>query len=180
MPTAHRLELPTPWWIHNALHVSWTELFHIASNPIWNPPDLVLHLWCYRYISRIILDHSIIQIWIFNPESRNITRISDLNLPSRLVQKLVTSPLPDLRINRPTTVILRSTSKMCIILGSIMVLRSQLFMVTPSRQETVFLVAEQTTIHSHCNRVFLRRWGDVNIKALWHLETCRVIKEIHR
>jgi len=31
--------------------------------------DILLHLWCYRYTSGIIRDHSIIQIWILNPNS---------------------------------------------------------------------------------------------------------------
>ena len=36
----------------------------------------VLRRGCYRYTYRIIQDHSIIQIWILNPTSRIITRIS--------------------------------------------------------------------------------------------------------
>jgi len=69
--------------------------------------------------SGIILDHSIILLWIFDPESRIITRISVLDQPSRLVHQLVTSPLPDLHINRSTTVVWPTTNKMCIMFGSI-------------------------------------------------------------
>jgi len=47
----------------------------------------------YRMVQSIL-------IWIFNPESRIITRISILDLPSRVVHQLVISPLPDLRLNR--------------------------------------------------------------------------------
>jgi hypothetical protein len=36
----------------------------------------MLRLWCYRKTSRIIQDHLIIQIWIFNLNSWNMTRNS--------------------------------------------------------------------------------------------------------
>ena len=42
----------------------------------WSRPPSAspLRLWCYRKTSGIIQDHSIIQIWIFNPKSWNIAR----------------------------------------------------------------------------------------------------------
>jgi len=134
----------------------------------------LFRLWCNRYICGVILDHSIILIWIFDPEPRIITRISALDLPSRLVHQLVTSPVTDLYISRSTTAIRPTANTMCIILGSIMVIGSLLSMVTPYRQETLLLVADQTSIHSCPNGLFLGRWGVVSTRALWHLEICRV------
>jgi len=98
-----------------------------------------------------------ILIWIFDPESPIITRISVLDLRFRLVYQLVTSPLPDLEINRSMTWIRSLASKMAIIIGSIMIMGSLLLMDTTYRQETLFLVAKQMTIHSHSNGLFLWR-----------------------
>jgi len=106
-------------------------------------PSSVLRLWCYRYISGITLDHSIILTWIFDAESQINSWISVLDLPSRLAHRLVTSPLLDLRINRSTTAIRPGTSKMCIIFGSIMVLESLLSMVIPSHRPNHYLLMLQ-------------------------------------
>jgi len=120
--------------------------------------DPLLHLWCYRCISGIILDHSINLRWIFDPESQIITRISVLDLPSRLVYQFVISPLPDLHIDRSTTAIWPTANKMCIIFGStLIVVGYQLLVVTPYRQETLFLVADQSTIHSRSSGLFQGR-----------------------
>jgi len=119
--------------------------------------DPLLHHWCYRCISGIILDHSINLRWTFDLESQIITRISVLDLPSRLVYQFVTSPLPDLHIDRSTTAIWPTAKKMCIIFGSMMVVGYLLLVVTPYRQETLFLVADQTTIHSRSSGLFQGR-----------------------
>jgi len=149
---------------------------HGVQDAIHHAPELaVLRRWCYRYSSGIILDHSIILIWIFDPESRIITRISLLDQPSRLVHQLVTIPLPDLHINRSITEILSMANTMCIIFGSIMVVGSLPLMVTPYRQETLFVVVDQATIHTRSIGLFLGWWGVVSIRALWPLEVCRVI-----
>ena len=105
-----------------------TSLIHLCDQAlyVWSQVDTIwirtseelLCLWYYRYISGIILDHSMILIWIFDPESRIITRISVLDLLSILVHQLVISPLPDLHINRSTTAIWPTANMMCMILGS--------------------------------------------------------------
>jgi len=41
-----------------------------------------------------------------------------------------------------------STNTISIILRTVLVMEARLLMVIPDRQETIFLVAEQTTIHS--------------------------------
>jgi len=75
----------------------------------------MLCLWCYRYNSGIVLDHSIILIWILDPQSRTIIQISTLDLPFRFVQQLVTSPLPNNHMNRSMTAVTQRASRMCII-----------------------------------------------------------------
>jgi len=67
---------------------------------------------------------------------------------------------------------------MYIILWSVQVATSLFSMVTAYRQESLFLVADQTTIHSCSNGSFLGRWGVNNIRLLWYFEICRVICEI--
>ena len=63
------------------------------------------------------------------------------------------------------TVIWPNASKMCIIFGSRVVVGSPVSMVTPYRQETLFLVANQLAIHSCYNGFFIGRWGVVKIRA---------------
>jgi hypothetical protein len=53
------------------------------------------------------------------------------------------------------------------VIGSLLLL-----MVTPYLQETMFLLAEQTTILSCSNGLFLIRQVVVNMKQLQHLEIC--------
>jgi len=130
----------------------------------------VLRLWCYKYISGIVLDHTIILIWILDLESRIDTSISLLDVPSRLKHQLVTSALPNLHINWSTTAIRPSASKMYNIFWWVMVAGYQLSMVTPYRQETLFVVAEETTIYSCSNGWFQDKWGVINIRGLTHLE----------
>jgi len=161
---------------------SWPRLVKTRWNVDWIvsdiqilPSHVVLRLWCYRYISGSLLDHLIMLIWILNLVSRIITRISVWDLPYRLVHQLVTSPLPDRCINRSTTAIRPSTSQMCIIFRSVIVIGPQLTIVTPYRQETIFVVAEQTTVYSCFNGSFHERWGVINITPLSHLDICRVI-----
>jgi len=107
---------------------------------------ILLRLWCHRYTSGIIQDHSIIQIWILDPKSWVITPISLLNQPSGFVHLLVIFPLPYLRTNWSMTAIKPSTYRMCIIFRLVLVVGSVLSMVIAYRQETLFVVAEQTTI----------------------------------
>jgi hypothetical protein len=69
--------------------------------------------------------------------------MSVFDLPSRLVYQFLTSPVPNLRINRITTAIKTSTGKLCIIIKSVLVVEFVLAMVTSYQQETLFLVADQ-------------------------------------
>jgi len=140
----------------------------------------VLRLWCYRYTSGIIWDHSIIQVWIFHSKSWIITWISWLDQPSGSVHLLVVSSSPYLCITGPTTAIEPSAYKMCIICRSVLVVWSLMSMAIPYRQESLFLDAEQTAILSCSNSLVLGRWGVVNIKPLLHLEIDRVIYEISK
>jgi hypothetical protein len=64
---------------------------------------------------------------------------------------------------------------MCIILKSVMVVGSQLTLVTPYQQETLIQVADEMTILSYSSGLFLIRGGVVNIKLLQHFEISRVI-----
>jgi hypothetical protein len=98
-------------------------------------------MYCYAFgvtgiYLRIILNHSIFQIWIFDPESRIITGISVLDLRSRLVNRLVISSLLDLSIKQSMTAIKPITSKMCIIFNTPMVVEALWLMVTAYRQQT--------------------------------------------
>jgi len=111
----------------------------------------------YRYISGIILDHSIILIWILHLELQVITRISILDLPSRYVYRLVTLILPDVHIIGSMTANSPSPSKMYIMFRLVMVTGYLLLMVTPYWQEFIFLTANQITIHSCSNGSFLTR-----------------------
>jgi len=61
------------------------QFYHIFNNDIDLWLLFVLRLWCYSYISRIIQNHSMIQILILDPKWRTITQISLLNVPSGLV-----------------------------------------------------------------------------------------------
>jgi len=118
----------------------------------------VLRLWRYRYTYGIIQDHSIIQICTVDSKSSIVTQISYLDQTSGLVHLLVISPLPCLHINRPTMAAIElSANKMCITLKSVLVVGYLSSMVIPYRQETLFLVTEQTTIHSCSSGVFLGR-----------------------
>jgi hypothetical protein len=109
------------------------------------------------------------------PKSWIITLISVLNLPSRLVHQLVTSPLLDFCINGSMTASRLSMNKIYIIFRSVLVVGSLLAMITSYRQETLFLVVEQMTIHPYSNGLFLMWWDVVNIKPPWHLKICKVI-----
>jgi len=91
---------------------------------------------------------------------------------------LLISPSPNLRINDPRWQLSQSVNTMCIIFESARVAGSLFSMVTPYRWEIVFLVTDQMSIPLCFNRLFLRRWGVVNIRLPWHLEICRVILEI--
>jgi len=115
---------------------------------------------------------------MFDPKSRSVTRISILDLPFGFVHLLVISPLPDLCINWSMTTVKPSANIMCIIFGSVRVTTSLFSMVTPHQQESIFLVADQTTIQSCRDGSFLGRWGVINIRLPWHLKICRVIWEI--
>jgi hypothetical protein len=136
---------------------------------------VLLHLWWFSYISRILLDHLIIQIWILDLESRIISWISVLNIHSILVHQLVTSPLSDIDINRSITVTRRRARMMCIIVRLVIAVGRQWWMVTPDWQETVFLVAEQMTIHLCSSGSVLERGGVINMRALTNLDICRVL-----
>jgi len=138
----------------------------------------MLRLRCYSYISGIIQDHSMIHVWMIDPESRTVTRIAILDLPSGFLHLLVISQLPDLCNNWSMTPVKPSSNKMCIIFGSILVATAPFSMVTPYRQARLFLVADEMTIQSCSNGSFLRRWGVVNIRLPWHLGICRVMWEI--
>jgi len=134
-----------PWWWVNSMHRIDQVLYRPCTAYI-EYYIILLRLWCYRYTSRIIQDHSIIQIWILNQMSWVITGITLLDQPSGFVHLLVISPLPDLHTNWSTTAIMPSADRMCIIFRSVLVVESLLSMVIAYRQETLFIVAEQTTI----------------------------------
>jgi len=163
---------------------SWAELT-MMMRYVWKSIEEVRHLviqlvlcpWCYSYISGIIHNDSIIHIYMFDPNSRTVTRISIWDLPSGFGHRLVISPLPDLCINWSMTTVKPSVNKMCIIFGSVLVATSLFSMVPLYGQECLLLVADQTTIQSCFNLSFLGRWGVVNIRLPWHLEICRVIWE---
>jgi len=73
-----------------------------------------------------------------------------------------------------------STNKMYIMYISELVIGSLLLVVITYRQETCFLVTEQTTILSSSNGSFHGRWGVVNIRTLWHVKIWRVIYKTSR
>ena len=81
------------------------------------------------------MDYLVILISILDQESRIITRICVLHLPSRLVHQLVTSPLPDLHINGPIAAIKPLANKMCMIFRLVLVVVSVLSMVSSCWQE---------------------------------------------
>jgi len=124
------------------------------------------------------MDHSIISIWILDPESRIISRISELDLPSRSIAQFITSSLTNLHHNSSTPTIMPSTWKMYIIPGFVMVVEYRLLMVASCWPETLFLVAEAMTINWCCKCSFLDRRSVVNIKSWMHLEICREIYNI--
>lgn len=149
-----------------------------STTSVWHHIPRLLRLHCDMYISRIILDHSIILIGIFYPKSQIITWVSFWLYFPDWSTKLVTSPLCNLRINRSTSVIELSTNKVWTISRSVLVVQSQSSLFTTYQQETLILVAEQTTILSCSNGSFLTRWDVINIKPPCLLKICRVIREI--
>jgi len=134
------LDLQTSVFTHGELYctISWGVLAtgpgNLPAVRVWTAKTSQfssrprLHLWCYRYTSGIIQDRSIIQLWILNLTSWILIRISLLDQPSGFVHLLL------------------SASEICIIFNSVLVIGSPLSMVSSHRQETLFLVAEQTTI----------------------------------
>jgi hypothetical protein len=98
-----------------------------------------------------------ILIWILNPESQLTIQIRIVDRPSKLVCQSLTSLVRNLCINRLVAAIRPSSSKMFMIIRSVMVRGSLLSMVTSYLQETLLQVDEKTTIHSCSNGSFLMR-----------------------
>jgi hypothetical protein len=63
-------------------------------------------------------------------------------------------------------------------LDQLMVVESLFPIVTPYRQEMLFLVTEHITILSCSNGSFFKKWDVGNIEPLQYLEICRVIVAI--
>ena len=138
-------------------------------------PAELLHHVCYRDITRNVLNHSVIPIWIFNRESWYITWIAVFPLPSWLYHKSVRAQFLDLVINRSKTMVRSGDSMMWIIFGSVVVIKSLWSMVSDFHRETFLLVADQTTIKLGWNGLLLVRWDVVHFKPPWHLEICSMM-----
>jgi len=112
------------WYIHMQTKLSKSQFLMIiyltTSQLSPSCPQLDTHqhtvfsFRSYPYVSMIIQDYLMIEIWTLYPESRIITRISILDLPSEFVHQLVTAPLLIFHINRSRRVVSSRASKMCI------------------------------------------------------------------
>ena len=138
------------------------------------PAELLRHV-CSRAISRNVLNHSVIPIWIFNRESWYITCISVFPLPPWLYHKSVRAQFPDLVINRSKTMVRPGDSMMWIIFRSVLVIQSLWSMVSDFHRVTFLLVADQMAIKLGWNGLLLVRWDVVHFKPPWHLEICSVM-----
>ena len=74
----------------------WTIQLLKTSEEAMESYMIALSHWCDSYISWIVQNHSMIHREMFDPNSRTVTLISILDLPSGFIHLLVMSPLPDL------------------------------------------------------------------------------------
>lgn len=103
-----------------------------------------------------------------------ITEISILDVPSRFVYQCSISSLADLGINGSIITIKSSSRKMYTFLQSWMVIQYPFSLVSSYWEETVVLVANQTTINLYSTGLFLTTWCVINIKDQSNCQICGV------